>query len=47
MFGLPVTTTAIMAGVLGFWVVYTLVFYFTTSGWSAEDVDGDAGEVSR
>ena len=36
MFGLPATTTAIMVGVLGFWVVYTLVFYFTTGGWSVE-----------
>lgn len=41
MFGLPATTTAIMVGVLGFWVIYTLVFYFTTSGWAAEDVDID------
>lgn len=49
MFGLPATTTSIMVGVLGFWVVYTLVFYFTTSSWAVEDVDdvtGDRGEVS-
>ena len=39
MFGLPATTTAIMVGVLGFWVIYTLVFYFSTGSWAAEDVD--------
>ena len=47
MFGLPATTTAIMVGVLGFWVVYTLVFYFSTSGWSVEDVDGDTEGGTR
>ncbi|MDO5738650.1 MAG: hypothetical protein Q4P07_00710 [Ornithinimicrobium sp.] len=41
MFGLPATTTAIMVGVLGFWVVYTLVFYFSTKNWAVEDADGD------
>lgn len=46
MFGLPATTTAIMVGVLSFWVIYTLVFYFSTSKWAVEDVDGDQGEVA-
>lgn len=39
MFGLPASTTWIMAAVMGFWVVYTLVFYFSTSRWSVEDDD--------
>lgn len=41
MFGLPTTTTIIMVGVLGFWVVYTAVFYVISRNWSVEDVDGD------
>lgn len=41
MFGLPPTTTTIMLGILGFWVVYTLVFYFTTKNWAVEDSNGD------
>lgn len=47
MFGLPMTTTAIMVGVLGFWVIYTLVFYVTTKGWMVEDVDGEHEQVTR
>lgn len=47
MFGLPATTTAIMVGVLAFWIVYTLVFYFTTSGWSVEDVPAEPEEGAR
>jgi len=47
MFGLPATTTAIMVGVLGFWVLYTLVFYVTTRGWSVEDVDADSEGAGR
>lgn len=39
MFGLPMSTTLIMAGVILFWIVYTLVFYFSTSRWSQEDSD--------
>ncbi|WP_154402212.1 hypothetical protein [Ornithinimicrobium cavernae] len=46
MFGLPATTTAIMIGVLGFWVVYTVVFYISTSNWSVEDAEDDHEEVS-
>lgn len=47
MFGLPATTTVIMVGILGFWVVYTLVFYVISRNWSVEDVDGEhAGEAS-
>ena len=39
MFGLPTSTTLILAAVIAFWVVYTLVFYFSTSNWSKEDAD--------
>lgn len=39
MFGLPMSTTLIMSGVILFWVVYTLVFYFSTRRWAAEDTD--------
>lgn len=39
MFGLPMSTTLIMGGVMAFWVVYTLVFYFSTSKWAVEDAD--------
>ena len=39
MFGLPMTTTLILGGVMAFWVVYTLVFYFSTSNWAVEDAD--------
>ncbi len=39
MFGLPMTTTLILGGVMAFWIVYTLVFYFSTSNWSLEDAD--------
>lgn len=45
MFGLPATTTAIMVSVLGFWVIYTLVFYIRTKDWSVEDSDADQEEV--
>lgn len=44
MFGLPVTTTVIMIGGLGFWVVYTTIFYIITSNWHVEDVDSDNTE---
>ncbi|RJN31967.1 hypothetical protein [Nesterenkonia natronophila] len=53
MFGLPTTTTLIIGGVMAFWVIYTLVFYFSTSNWAVEDADyapsseeDDAGTVS-
>lgn len=39
MFGLPTSTTLIMGGVMAFWIIYTLVFYFSTSRWSVEDDD--------
>jgi hypothetical protein len=45
MFGLPTTTTLIMVGILGFWVVYTIAFYVMTSNWSVEDTDSDHTEV--
>ena len=45
MYGLPVTTTVIMLGVLGFWVLYTVIFYLISASWSVEDAD-DRGEVT-
>lgn len=45
MLGLPMTTTVIMVGVLGFWVVYTAIFYVVTKDWSVEDADGERNEV--
>lgn len=39
MFGLPMSTTLIMGGVMAFWILYTLVFYFSTSNWAVEDAD--------
>lgn len=44
MFGLPMTTTLILGGVMAFWVVYTLVFYFSTANWSIEDADYAGGQ---
>ena len=41
MFGLPMSTTLIMGGVMLFWVVYTLVFYVKTKDWTLEDADYD------
>ncbi len=41
MFGLPMSTTVIMGVVMGFWVVYTLVFYLSTRRWVVEDADYD------
>ncbi|MGO1396986.1 hypothetical protein BSP109_01528 [Brevibacterium sp. Mu109] len=42
MFGLPMSTTLIMGGVMLFWVVYTIVFYVRTKDWTLEDADYDA-----
>lgn len=42
MFGLPMSTTFIMGGVMLFWVVYTLVFFARTKNWTLEDADYDA-----
>lgn len=41
MFGLPWETTFIMGGGILFWVLYTLIFYFSTKKWSVEDADYD------
>ena len=48
MFGLPMSTTLIMGGVMLFWIVYTIVFYVSTRNWVVEDADYDtpAGETS-
>jgi hypothetical protein len=47
MFGLPMSTTLIMGGVMLFWIVYTIVFYVSTRNWVVEDADYDtpAGEA--
>ncbi|MGO1440582.1 MAG: hypothetical protein ACTHVY_10885 [Brevibacterium yomogidense] len=42
MFGLPMSTTLIMGGVMLFWVVYTIVFYVRTKNWAIEDADYSA-----
>ncbi|GAA4831196.1 hypothetical protein GCM10023354_07850 [Garicola koreensis] len=39
MLGLPMTTVLIVGSIMAFWVIYTLVFYFSTSNWSLEDAD--------
>lgn len=39
MLGLPMTTTVIVGSIMAFWVIYTLVFYFSTSNWAVEDTD--------
>lgn len=39
MFGLPASTTWILGAIMAFWVIYTLVFFFSTSRWSVEDHD--------
>ena len=41
MFGLPLSTTLIMGGVMLFWIVYTIVFYVSTWNWVVEDADYD------
>lgn len=41
MFGLPMSTTLIMSGVMLFWIVYTIVFYVRTQDWVLEDSDYD------
>ena len=39
MFGLPMSTTLIMGGIMLFWVVYTIIFYVRTKNWPIEDAD--------
>ena len=41
MFGLPMSTTLIMGGVMLFWVVYTLIFFMRTKDWNYDDADYD------
>lgn len=41
MFGLPLSTTLIMGGIMLFWVVYTIIFYVRTKDWPLEDADYD------
>lgn len=39
MFALPATTWIVITGVLGFWIIYTGVFYMISRNWTIEDVD--------
>lgn len=41
MFALPATTWITISCVLGFWIVYTAVFYMISKTWAVEDVDYD------
>jgi len=41
MFALPAATWIIITAVLGFWIVYTGVFYAISKNWAVEDVDYD------
>ncbi|GAA2039046.1 hypothetical protein GCM10009720_19450 [Yaniella flava] len=47
MFALPATTWIVILGVLGFWVVYTGVFYVISRNWAVEDVDYHKREDSQ
>ncbi|GAA4283655.1 hypothetical protein GCM10022261_11860 [Brevibacterium daeguense] len=47
MFGLPLSTTLIMGGVMLFWVVYTIVFYLRTADWVVEDADYSTSSVDE
>lgn len=54
MFGLPVTTLLIIVGIPLGWVAYTLIFFFSSSHWGADDAEetpagtsgAGAGQVS-
>lgn len=47
MFGLPMSTTLIMGGVMLFWIVYTIVFYVRTTNWAIEDADYDTSDRAQ
>ncbi len=41
MFGLPASTFGWMFGILAFWVIYTLIFFFWSGqAWKGEDRGG-------
>lgn len=54
MFGLPTATLLIIVGIPLGWVAYTLIFFFSSSHWGAEDAEENptgtsgagAGQVS-
>ena len=54
MFGLPATTLLIIVGIPLGWIAYTLIFFFSSSHWGAEDAEetpagtngAGAGQVS-
>ncbi|MFB9777606.1 hypothetical protein [Brevibacterium otitidis] len=48
MFGLPMATILIIVGIPLLWIAYTLIFFFSTRGWSREDVElpDDLGDAS-
>ncbi len=39
LLGLPLETALIMGGLIGFWIVYTVVFVWRTRSWRVEDDD--------
>ena len=47
MFALPTTTWLVIVGVLGFWIVYTGVFFVITKNWAVEDADYDKAEETK
>ena len=54
MFGLPTATLLIIVGIPLAWIAYTLIFFFSSSHWGAEDAEetpagtngAGAGQVS-
>lgn len=39
MFGLPTATLLIIVGIPLAWIAYTLIFFFSSSHWGAEDAE--------
>ncbi|OFS26500.1 hypothetical protein [Brevibacterium sp. HMSC07C04] len=46
MFGLPVTTLLIIVGIPLGWIAYTLIFFFSSSHWGAEDAEETPADTS-
>lgn len=42
MFGLPTATLLIIVGIPLGWIAYTLIFFFSSSHWGAEDAEESA-----
>ncbi|WP_019174084.1 hypothetical protein [Brevibacterium ravenspurgense] len=43
MFGLPTATLLIIVGIPLAWIAYTLIFFFSSSHWGAEDAEESPG----